>query len=178
MENVILTQLYSFLIYLVSGIIIGLFFDIFRILRKSFCTPDFITYIEDILFWLITGFFLILVLFNFSNGQIRIYNLIGLIIGCVIYMLLISKFFIKINVALIIFLKNIVYKILKFILFPIKFIYKIIRKIFKPFTFFVINIKKIVCDCKKMIKNVKNKNKKEKLVTERRILERNVEKYK
>ena len=117
MENVILTQLYSFLIYLVSGIIIGLFFDIFRILRKSFHTPDFITYIEDILFWLFTGVFLIFVLFKFSNGQIRIYNVVGLLVGVIIYIISISKFFIKINVTIITFIKNIIYKILKFILY-------------------------------------------------------------
>ena len=163
MENVILTQLYSFLIYLVSGIIIGLFFDIFRILRKSFHTPDFITYIEDILFWLFTGVFLIFVLFKFSNGQIRIYNVVGLLVGVIIYIISISKFFIKINVTIITFIKNIIYKILKFILYPIKFIFRIIRKIFKPFTFFIINIKKVLSNFKKkMIKNVKIDNKTEK----------------
>ena len=36
-----------FLIFTINGILIGLLFDIFRILRKSFKTPDIITYIED-----------------------------------------------------------------------------------------------------------------------------------
>lgn len=178
MENVILMQLYSFFAYIISGMIIGIFFDIFRILRKSFHTPDIITYIEDILFWLFTGIFLILVLFKFSNGELRIYNILGLLIGVLIYMLSLSKFFIKINVKIITFIKNIIYKIFKFILYPLKFIFKILLKIFKPFTFFVINIKKVGSIYKKkMIKNVKNKNKTEKIVTERRILKRNVEKY-
>lgn len=178
MENVILIQLYSFLTYVVSGMIVGILFDIFRILRRSFQTPDIITYIEDILFWLCTGLFLLLILFNFSDGQIRFYNIVGLLVGVLIYMLSISKFFIKINVAIITFIKKIIYKIVKLILYPIKLIFKIIRKIFKPFTFFVINIKKISFNTKqKMIKNVKNKNKTENLATERRILERNVEKY-
>ena len=163
MENVILTQIYSFFIYLVSGIIIGLFFDIFRILRKSFYTPDFITYIEDILFWLLTGVFLIIVLFKFSNGEIRIYNISALFFGTIIYIISISKFFIKINVIIITFIKNITYKILKFILYPIKVILILIKKIFKPFTFFVINIKKNLLNFKeKMMKNVKTKNKVEK----------------
>ena len=178
MESVILSQLYSFLIYLISGIIIGIFFDIFRILRRSFHTPDIITYIEDILFWLFTGLFLILVLFKCSDGQLRFYNIIGLLTGVVIYILTVSKYFIKINVIIITFIKNIVYKIISFILYPIKFVLKIIRKIFKPFTFFVINIKKVGMNYKqKMIKNVKNKNKIEKNIRERSIFKRNVEKY-
>jgi len=158
--------------------IIGIFFDIFRILRKSFHTPDIITYIEDILFWLFTGAFLLLVLFKFGDGELRIYNIVGLLVGVIIYILSISKFFIKINVTIITFIKSIIYKIIKIILYPIKFILKIIRKMFTPFTFFVINIKKTIANFnKKLIKKAKMKNKSEKIVTERRILEKNVEKY-
>lgn len=178
MENAILLQLYLFVVYFVCGIIIGIFFDIFRILRKSFNTPDIITYIEDALFWMITGIFLLWVLFSISGGQLRIYQIVSLSIGIIIYMLLVSKFFIKINVKIITFIKNIVYKIIKIILYPIKFIFKIIGKIFTPFTFFVINIKKISLKFKnKLTKKVKKENKTEKIPRERRILKRNVEKY-
>lgn len=45
-----------FIIFTLDGILIGILFDIFRILRKSFKTDDFITYIEDILFWLISRY--------------------------------------------------------------------------------------------------------------------------
>ena len=48
-------QLFCLLIFIVTGILIGLLFDIFRILRKSFHTSDIITYIQDILFWLLAG---------------------------------------------------------------------------------------------------------------------------
>lgn len=167
MDNAVLLQLYSFCIYLISGMIIGVFFDIFRILRKSFHTPDFITYIEDILFWLFTGFFLLFILFKFSNGEIRIYNIIGLLIGCIFYLLSISKFFIKINVFIVTFIKNILYKIIKIISYPILFIIKILKKIFNPFTFFVINLKKMTTNKIKKVKNTKkNKNKTEKMITE------------
>lgn len=70
LENTILFQLSSLGAFFISGIIIGLFFDCFRILRKSFKTPDFITYIEDILFWILTGLFLILVMFRVNNRTI------------------------------------------------------------------------------------------------------------
>ena len=43
-------QAYLFLIFIINGIVIGLLFDIFRILRKSFKTSDIITYVQDILF--------------------------------------------------------------------------------------------------------------------------------
>lgn len=158
MENGILMQLYSMLVFIISGIFIGIFFDIFRILRKSFHTPDIITYIEDALFWLITGLFLIFVIFNFTNGEIRIYNIIGLILGSLLYMILISKIFIKINVKIVLFIKKIVTKI---IVIPIQFFAKILQKIFKPFTFFVINTKNILLNFKKSKNNKKKHIEKE-----------------
>lgn len=152
MDNIILSQLYSLLIFTITGIIIGVFFDIFRILRRSFKTPDIITYIEDILFWIFTGVFFITVLFKFNNGEIRSYVLLGLIFGIIVYMLIISKYFIKINTKII--------KIIKKILaYPIK----IILKIIKPFSFIVINIRKIIVDIfSKLLKTTKKYKKIEK----------------
>ncbi len=156
MENGILTQLYSMLVFIISGIFIGIFFDVFRILRKSFHTPDIITYIEDALFWIVTGLFLIFVIFNFTNGEIRIYNIIGLILGSILYMILISKFFIKINVKIVLFLKKVIISIVKILILPIQFLAKILQKIFKPFTFFVINTKNILLNFKKSKNKKKN----------------------
>ena len=136
MENSnILNQIYSLLIFMISGIIIGLFFDIFRILRKTFKTPDLITYIEDAIFWIITALFLLFIIFVFQNGEIRNYTILGLIIGIAIYILTISKYFIRINVFIVNLLKTIIKDILKILLYPLKII-------FKPISFLVINIKK------------------------------------
>ena len=73
MDNIITNQAILFTIYGACGIVIGLLFDIFRILRRSFKTTDTITYIEDIIFGILTGIFLIFMLFIFSNGQLRLY---------------------------------------------------------------------------------------------------------
>lgn len=152
MDNIILSQLYSLLIFTITGIIIGVFFDVFRILRRSFKTPDIITYIEDILFWIFTGIFFITVLFKFNDGEIRSYVLLGLIFGIIMYMLVISKYFIKINVKIIEIIK-------KMLSYPIK----IILKIIKPFSFIVINIRKIIVDIyNKILKTTKKYKKIEK----------------
>ena len=160
-DSMALMQLYSFIIYIISGIIIGIFFDVFRILRKSFKTSDLITYIEDIIFWICTGLFLLYIIFTFNNGEIRSYIIIGILIGILIYMLTISKYFIKLSVTIIRFIKKIIIKTINIILFPLKLIFNIIKKIFiKPFTFFVINIRKKHVDFCNNIKNSLKKNKK------------------
>lgn len=131
----IANQAYLFLIFIINGIIIGILFDIFRILRKSFKTTDIITYIEDIFFWILTGLILLYSIFTFSNGEIRFYMFIGIFIGCILYMLIFSKIFIEINVKIIAIIKNIIMHIFKVCLLPIKIF-------FKPIHFITINIKK------------------------------------
>lgn len=46
-----------FIVFLIIGLCLGLFFDMFRALRKTFETPDLITYIEDIVFMAIARIF-------------------------------------------------------------------------------------------------------------------------
>lgn len=181
MENTTIMQLYSLFVFTISGIIIGLFFDIFRVFRRTFKTSDFITYLQDIIFWTCTGLFILFVLFKVNNGEIRSYSIIGLIAGTLIYMFTISKHFIKINVIIVTFFKNIISKILFIVLFPIKFIFKLLKKIIlKPISFIVVNIRINFTNSYKKIKNNMKTNKKntKKIRRNRRILSKNVEKYK
>ena len=92
-----LNQLYLILVFTLSGFLIGILFDIFRILRKSFKTSDFVTYIEDFLFWILTGLYLLYIILKFSFGNIRIFMFLCLIIGFLIYIFTISKYFISIK---------------------------------------------------------------------------------
>ena len=94
MQNYSLNQAYIFLIFVINGLLIGILFDIFRILRKSFKTSDFITYIQDILFWTLTGFLIIFSIYKFNSGEIRIFVFAGLLLGIIFYLLTISKYFI------------------------------------------------------------------------------------
>lgn len=148
-------QAYLFLVFTINGIIIGLLFDIFRILRRSFKTYDYITYVEDVLFWILTGFILLYSIFTFSNGEIRFYMFLGVFLGCLIYMLVFSKYFININVKIILILKKIIEKIISILIFPIKTILKLLKRIFfKPIKFITINIKKYKLNCQKKIKSI------------------------
>ncbi len=141
----VLNQAYLFLIFIINGFIIGLIFDIFRILRKSFKTSDFLTYIEDILFWIITGIIVLYSIFIFNNGEIRFFMFIGILLGAILYLLLISKYVIKISVKTIQEIKKAINFIIKIIILPFKIIYKGVKKVFaKPILFCIINIKKII----------------------------------
>ena len=143
-----MNEIYIFLLFILTGMSIGILFDIFRILRKSFKTIDFITYIQDFLFWLLAGAILLYSIFSFNNGELRGYIFIGVILGIILYMLILSKYFVKISVAIINILKKIIYT-------PIKFIINFIKKnIIEHFI-------KIVNKIKTILGNFKYNKKKE-----------------
>lgn len=117
-----LNQLYTFLSFLFTGFIIGILFDFFRIWRKSFKTLDIITYIQDILFWILTGVILLYSIFKFNNGELRSYIFVGIILGIILYILLFSKYIVKVFTKVIVKIKSI-------IIYPFKRIFN--SKIFK-----------------------------------------------
>lgn len=120
MNTVTLNQAYLFMIFMLNGLLIGIIFDIFRILRRSFQTSNLITYIEDILFWTISSLTIMYTLFVFNNGEIRGYIFIGLFLGIALYMLFLSKTIVKISVKIILFIKKIFLGILNIIAYPLK----------------------------------------------------------
>ena len=133
-----LEQLINFIYFIITGMLLSIVFDIFRILRRSFKTSDIITNIEDVIFGIITGIIILSSIFLFNNGELRLYIFIGIGIGIIFYMLFISKYFIKLNVAIINFVKKLIILITKPFIILLKFIKKLF---FKPFSFIIINIK-------------------------------------
>ncbi len=157
MEN----QALLFAIFIINGVLIGILFDIFRIIRKTFKTTDMITYIHDTLFWLLTGLLTLYFIFIYNNGEIRFYIFLGIMLGITLYMLILSKHIIKISVKIVNFLKDILVNISSIIIYPFKIIAKIIKKIFlKPVSFIFINIRLFFT--KKFIKFVKTLKKTQK----------------
>ena len=121
-------QAYLFLVFSLTGVAIGVLFDFFRILRRSIKTSNIITYIEDILFWIITGLLILYNIWYFNNGEIRIYMFLGIMMGILIYMFTLSNFII------LIFTKVLV-TIIKILELPIKTIIDLFRKIFTNLVF-------------------------------------------
>ena len=156
-----LDQLYLFLIFTINGILIGIFFDCFRILRKTFKTSDFVTYIEDILFWIISGISVLITIFKFNNGELRLFIIIAILFGVVIYISSFSKYFISINVSLINLFSKILSKVIHILLFPLKSVLRFILKFFiKPISLVVINVNQIfISISQQMSKNILKFNK-------------------
>lgn len=152
-----LEQLICFGYFISVGIIIGSIFDIFRIWRKTIHTSDIITNIQDILFCLITGIIIIISIFYFNNGELRLFIFIGIITGTILYMLLISKYIMAISIKIINFIKKIVHLLMQPFIILINFTKKLI---FRPISFIIINVKYFTLKNLQKIKKVTKKQKK------------------
>ena len=98
----IYTEFNIFLAFILIGLIIGFLFDFFRILLRTYKTPDFITIIEDIVFWLVSGIILLLGIFILNEGKIRAYLFLGLFLGIIVYTMIFSRGVVKIGTKILI----------------------------------------------------------------------------
>ncbi|NMA95237.1 MAG: spore cortex biosynthesis protein YabQ [Clostridiales bacterium] len=88
-------QAYVFLATLCMGIAIGIIYDIYRVIRILAHSTKLVTAIMDILFWLTTSILVLGGFFYINDGEIRLYGLIGLALGWLLYLSIISKYVIK-----------------------------------------------------------------------------------
>lgn len=84
-------ELIAFVYFAISGLISGLIFDLFRCKRKCFETPNWLVYIEDLLFWIIIGVIALYTSYIACNGQVRVFMLISMLLGSMVYFLTFSK---------------------------------------------------------------------------------------
>ena len=109
-----------FIFFFIIGIIIGIFFDIFRVIRKSFKTSDIMTFIEDLLFLILSSVLIIFSIIKINGGEVRFYLFLGMFLGIIIYSLTIS------NLCVII-----LYEFVKICKILFKFPYLCIKKLIK-----------------------------------------------
>ena len=152
------SQAILFLLFALDGIIIGILFDFFRILRRSFGAGNILTALEDIIFWISAGTILLFSIFVYNNGIIRGYMFLGVLCGITLYMITLSKIFIKINLCILSFIKQIVNILIKI---PTRIITDILTKVvFKPISFVFVNLKRILEEyAKKLLNMIKFNNK-------------------
>ncbi len=75
------------------GVIFALIYDILRALRRVNAFSDFAVFLQDILYFIIVSPILFFLLLSLTNGEMRLYVFIGVIIGFVFIRLTVSKIF-------------------------------------------------------------------------------------
>lgn len=123
------TQFNLILYSILAGILTGLLFDIYRLIR-GFENPDrIVTFIEDILFWIFAGLLVFIFLLYTGYVYVGVHLYLYIALGLYIYIKLVSIRFLRIQYKFIKSLSRTLRVIRNFLLYPLELIVcKIVKK--------------------------------------------------
>lgn len=140
------TLAWLFVYSVALGILLGMFYDAIRFCkmllgvdygkrkarrgraRKAFVF--FITFIFDVIFWLIFAASSVLLTYNVSGGVFRGMVYFGMLSGGAAYYLTLGRLTLKIGDATARFIKRAVWRVIKLILVPVRAIFSLIIKLY------------------------------------------------
>lgn len=145
-------QTSCFLQAILLGMVLGAFYDIFRFLRVMIKSPSGVILIEDALYFAVAAFISFSFMLQLTDGEIRIFVLIGEALGAVLYINTVGEILFRIYKSLAQVIKKVFGRIFEVITIPFKIIFQFIIKM----------IEKTKENLKKWIKNKKTRLKRHK----------------
>ncbi|MFQ9933240.1 MAG: spore cortex biosynthesis protein YabQ [Lachnospiraceae bacterium] len=117
------------------GMMLGMSYDVIRILRRIVKHKNIIVYIEDYLFWVVWGVILFALIFNYNDGNVRGYVFAGVIIGGLLYTKSFSGFLVKyisivLNKIITLVLKKPAKAVKIVIMKPVRYLKKGIKRVY------------------------------------------------
>jgi spore cortex biosynthesis protein YabQ len=126
------SQIFAFCVTVLTGFLLGIFFDVYRVGRGIIRPRRIISHLSDLLFWLIsTGFIFLLLLFG-NWGEVRLYVFIGVGLGLFIHLQWFSRLTVRllmILLKLLGYIKKLVIACLHYILIVILFPFRLVKNI-------------------------------------------------
>lgn len=126
MEVSISKEAFVFLSSCLTGGIVVFVYDLFRMIRRASAGAFVMIHIQDGLFWLIAFGIIFFSVLHINNGTLRMYELVGVLLGGFLYKLMLSKLITDILYWLLTFFSKFFKIFLKILLTPIRFAYNII----------------------------------------------------
>ncbi|HIS61757.1 MAG TPA: spore cortex biosynthesis protein YabQ [Candidatus Scybalomonas excrementigallinarum] len=106
----LLKEAHLFYLSILYGGMILFFYDWFRIVRRLIPHHNIMIAIEDLIFWIITGFSIFALIYQYNNGSIRAYCILGMGMGMIFYGMAVSPFFVRLALKIGNFFKKILRK--------------------------------------------------------------------
>lgn len=165
------SQEYMVLVSVMGGMILGFFWDVYRIIRRYISLNNLSLAIGDILYWIVSVYLSLELIFYISYGNVRFFILIGFCFGALLYFYGLSSYILKLFYFLIDSIIKLVKKIISLLIEPIKFIITKVRiflypyklklikekeKLNKRYKFFKYKLKKISKNRKLLYNNKKH----------------------
>lgn len=118
-------QIFSFFTTVCIGLLAGILFDVYRVLRGLWKPRKLGTFIGDMIFWVLLTALVFILLLVGNWGEIRVYVFLGIALGCWWYFKAFSKKNQQILMRLFKFLSKILKVMGRIIIWPFKMLEKI-----------------------------------------------------
>lgn len=146
MEIHLISPIYTFLFSILLGAILSIIFDFFKIINLTFEFNNILIFIQDILYFSISGVITFIFLLAFNNGQFSFFSILGEIFGWTLWHLSVGNKVTHFLSKKIYLLKNFLCRILSRVLILKTKIFRILSRI-KNF---------MITRCKKIMKSKKS----------------------
>ncbi len=91
MEYLSITDIFSLIEALITGAVMGIYYDVFRFIRRIFKFSTFTVAVQDVLFWITSAIPVFFICIKLNGGYFRIYFIIFALVGWFIYFQTIGK---------------------------------------------------------------------------------------
>lgn len=125
------SQILSLLVMIASGLILGILFDIYRVVASQLHFRRWLIALLDMVYWIIATVFVFLMLYLSNSGEARLYVFLGLFMGTIIHYVYFSQLTIKMVLKWIRWTKKLIHFLVRLyhvlIITPLMFIYRSAR---------------------------------------------------
>lgn len=118
-------QVIVFLSTALCGMVIALVYDMFRIFRKAVRTGSIMTFVQDILYWIIASVIMFVTIYCSNDGELRGFLFLGAFLGVILYAFAFSRAIMNSSL----FIIRVVTRIIKFVSFLISYPFRIVIKL-------------------------------------------------
>ncbi len=126
-------QLHVFLLSLIGGALVGVFFDMFRTLRRLVKSGTVFVGVQDMAFWLLFAGAAFFFLYRFNYGQPRWYIFCGILLGALFYHLIFRDGMVRLFMTLWRGLFVLLRFLFRMLCLPLLLLYRIFRPILACF---------------------------------------------
>lgn len=126
-------ELRFFLASVLWGIILLVIYDGVRVLRRIVKHTKAAEWLEDILFWVVSGCLIFRMMYEMNDGRIRSFSILGVTLGMVLYHYSVSSFLVKKMSQGIRGLIHIIKTVITFLMKPLAFVIKRLKWILEFF---------------------------------------------
>ena len=126
-------QAWLFLSTVGVGVLIGMFYDAFRVLRRTAPHLALAVQLEDLFFWIIVTGSMFYFMLSQNFGEVRLFSLMGAGCGAALYFATVSRYVIKFSVVVINFCKKVFATAFRIITFPFRVVFSWISPPIKKF---------------------------------------------